>query len=331
MRISRGRSKGLRRPAATRRPTSADTPAAVASPPAAQADPLAAPAVDVSQNVKQVLEVVALVVAPTTLVTALVYWFGFELVGARSGYFGLDPGTLGFSTTDYLIRGVEAGIVPLIVLFLVVLLATGVHTVATHLVDRWVETPGLRPAVWVVGAAGAAAVLVGTFATFRPLPAPLRWYLLPPLLLGAGPLIATYAVWLLRRLHNPERAPAAVHIRIAGVAVAALVLASLFWGMSRYADALGRGRAQLLGDNLRAQPRVTLYSERSLGIDPSIAVGDRLADQDARYSHRYSGLRLLVRSNDKYFLLPENWTPSTGTVLVIPDGPEIRLELSPGG
>lgn len=322
--VGRGRSTGLRHPAATRRPTLANTPAAATSPPAA-------PPVDVTQNVRQVLEVVALVVAPTTLVTALVYWFGFELVGARSGYFGLDLGTLGFSTTDYLIRGVEAGIVPLIVLFLVVLLATGVHAAATHLIDRWGETPGLRPTVWVVGAAGAAVALVGTFATFRPLPAPLRWYLLPPLLLGTGPLVATYAMWLLRHLRTPERAPAAVHIRIAVVAVIALALSSLFWGMSRYADALGRGRAQLLGDNLRAQPRVTLYSERSLGIDPSIAVGDQLPDKDARYSHRYSGLRLLVRSNGRYFLLPENWTPSTGTVLVIPDSPEIRLELSPGG
>jgi hypothetical protein len=318
--VSRGRSTGLRRPALTRRPTSA-----------AQADPLAAPPVDVSQNVKQVLEVVALVVAPTTLVTALVYWFGLELVDARSRYFGLDPGTLGFSTTDYLIRGVEAGIVPLIVLFLVVLLVTGVHTVATHLVDRWVETPLLRPTVWVVGAAGTAVALVGTFATFRPLPTPLRWYLLPPLLLGAGPLVAAYAMWLLRRLRNMEKTPTAVHIRIAGIAVVALVLLSLFWGMSLYAHALGRGRAQLLGDNLRAQPRVTLYSERSLGIDPSVAVSDRLPDKDARYSHRYSGLRLLVRSNNRYFLLPDNWNPSTGTVLVIPDEPEIRLELSPGG
>ncbi len=303
----------------------------MASPPAAQVDPPAAPPVDGAQHFKQVLEIVALVVAPTTLVTALVYWFGFELVDARSRYFGLDPGTLGFSTTDYLIRGVEAGIVPLIVLFLIVLLATGIHTVATHLVDRWVETPALRPAIWVVAAAGAAAALVGTFATFRPLPAPLRWYLLPPLLLGAGPLVAAYAVGLLRRLGNPKRAPTAVHIRIAVVAVVALVLLTLFWGMSLYADALGRGRAQLLADNLRVQPRVTLYSERSLGIDPSIAVGDRLSEQDARYSHRYSGLRLLVRSNDRYFLLPENWTPSTGTVLIISDSLEIRLELSPGG
>jgi hypothetical protein len=154
---------------------------------------------------------------------------------------------------------------------------------------------------------------------------------LPPLLLGTGPLVAAYAMWLLRRLHTPERVPAAVPLRIAVVAVVALVLSSPFWGMSLYADALGRGRAQLLGDNLRAQPRVTLCSERSLGINPSIAAGDRLSDEDARYSHRYFGLRLLVRSNDKYFPLPENWTPSTGTVLVIPDGPEIRLELSPGG
>jgi hypothetical protein len=301
------------------------------SPPTAHTDPPTAPPRDLGHEFKQVLEIVALVVAPTTLVTALVYWFGFELVNARSHYFGLDLGTLGFSTTDYLIRGVEAGIVPIIVLFLVVLLAMGVDSAATHLVDRWGESPRLRRTVSLAGAGGAAIALVGMFATFRPLPASLRWYLLPPLLLGAGPLLAAYAAWLLHRLGNPEKASTTVHVRIAKVAVVALVLISLFWGMSLYAEALGRGRAQLLAHNLRTQPRVTLYSKQSLGIDPSIAVADRIPDNDSRYSYRYSRLRLLIRSDNKYFLLPENWTPSSGRVLIIPDGPEIRLELSPGG
>lgn len=331
MMVSWGRRPSLRRPAAPPRPIMAHSSTVVASPPTAHTDPPAASPRDLGHEFKQVLELVALVVAPTTLVTALVYWFGLELVNARSRYFGLDLGTLGFSTTDYLIRGVEAGIVPLIVLFLVVLLAMGVHSSATDLVDRWGESPGLRRTVLLVGAGGAAIVVIGTFAMFRPLPASFRWYLLPPLLLGAGPLIAAYAAWLLRRLGNPEKAPATAHVRIATIAVVALVFLSLFWGISLYADALGRGRAQLLGDNLRTQPRATLYSKQSLGINPSIAVVDRLPDDDSRYFYRYSRLRLLVRSDDKYFLLPENWTPSTGTVLIIPDGPGIRLELSPGG
>jgi hypothetical protein len=45
----------------------------------------------------QGLEYVGMIAAPTTLATALVYWLGFELTDARSAYFDLGVGTLGFS------------------------------------------------------------------------------------------------------------------------------------------------------------------------------------------------------------------------------------------
>lgn len=42
----------------------------------------------------KVLEYVGLVTVPTTVVTALLYWLGFELVDARAAYFGLSTSTL---------------------------------------------------------------------------------------------------------------------------------------------------------------------------------------------------------------------------------------------
>jgi hypothetical protein len=279
-------------------------------------------------NARQALELLTLVVPPTTLVTALLFWFGFELVDARAGYFGLGTGTLGFSTTDYLIRGVEAGIVPLILLFLAVLGGVAVHAGAHHLVDRWGTVKQFR---WVLGlfiAGGASVSVLGVYSAFRPLPPPLDWYLLPPMLLATGPLVVAYAARLIR----PQQARVARSAQTAAVAVGGLVVVSLFWGTSLYADALGRGRAQQLEASLVAQPRVIVYSEGDLAIDPAVAHTERLSsDESSRYLYRYSRLRLLVRSAEKYFLLPDDWSPATGTVLVIPDSPEIRMEFASGG
>ena len=56
-----------------------------------------------------------------------------------------------------------------------------------------------------------------------------------------------------------------------------------------------------------------------------------IAGPDERYPYRYSGLRLLVMSGGKYFLVPDGWTRASGAVLVIPDTPDIRVEFFPGG
>ena len=112
---------------------------------------------------RQVLELLTLVVPQTTLVTALLFWFGVELVDARSSYFGLGTGTSGFSTTDYLIRGVEAGVVPLIALSLPVLGGVVVYMGTHHLADRW---RGWKQFRWVIAAVmvvGASAVGAGAF------------------------------------------------------------------------------------------------------------------------------------------------------------------------
>ena len=48
------------------------------------------------------------------------------------------------------------------------------------------------------------------------------------------------------------------------------------------------------------------------------------------YRYRYSGLRLLIRSGGKYFLLPGNWTRDAGTVIVLGDRPDYRFEFGSG-
>jgi hypothetical protein len=277
-------------------------------------------------DTSKVVEYVSLIAAPATLVSALVYWLGFELVEARSAYFGIGTGVLGFSTTDYLVRGAEAGVVPLFVLFTAALVMIFLHAGVTALAARAGDAAWLHRAAAGVALAGVLVFVVGLRGLFSPLLPPLDWYLLRPVLLAGGPFLAIEAARLLRSRLRGQPA------RMAAVVVAGLVALSAFWAMSIYADALGRGRAMALGAAVTEElPAVRVYSERSLGVAETVAPADKLVGSEERYPYRYSGLRLLVQSGGKYFLVPDGWTRANGTLLVLPDTPDIRVEFSPGG
>jgi hypothetical protein len=51
----------------------------------------------------------------------------------------------------------------------------------------------------------------------------------------------------------------------------------------------------------------------------------------ARYRHCYTGLRLLLTSGGRFFLLPEHWTPGQAPALVVAESDSVRVEfrLSP--
>jgi hypothetical protein len=53
-------------------------------------------------------------VAPTTLVTALLFYFGWAHVYFFFDYFGIDSSVLGASTSDYVMRRVDALFIPVI-------------------------------------------------------------------------------------------------------------------------------------------------------------------------------------------------------------------------
>ena len=53
------------------------------------------------------MDFVTRVVVPASLLTAILYYFGYVRELALFGYFGVDLGSLQFSTTDYLVRSAE--------------------------------------------------------------------------------------------------------------------------------------------------------------------------------------------------------------------------------
>lgn len=51
-----------------------------------------------------------------------------------------------------------------------------------------------------------------------------------------------------------------------------------------------------------------------------------MAEESSEYAFRYEGLRLLIRSNGRFFLLPTGWSTSGGVTIALRDREGLRVE-----
>lgn len=274
----------------------------------------------------------AVIVPPTTLVTALAFWFGYTYTSAQSFYLGIDVSILEFSTTDYLVRSAEPVIVPAAVLLAIFIAAIGAHALVDLCIRVRPGNPILRAGSLLVCSAGCLLLLLGLRTMFVLLPG--IHYLVPPTLLGGGAACAGYGFYALRTMGRRseltgERRRIPIWEKGGYVVVSLLVILSLFWATTLYAGALGRGRAQSLERNLNLSPSVVVYSKKSLALAPPVSE-TRISTPDSEYGFRYSGLRFGTHSAHKYFLFPDGWTRSEGSIVVLEDNPDIRLEFRAG-
>jgi len=282
-----------------------------------------------TMTVRAAIETFALVIPPVTLLTALAYWFGWTLTNTRAAYFGIDQSTLGYTAQDYLLRSADAAFVPVVTLLLTTLCLIGLHRVTGGLIRHGVGIRVLRRAALAALVLGLIALAGGIYLMFDPQ----RWlhYLVPPLILGGGLLAAAYAARVLQRTGAREPPPASVWERATTILVLLVVLLTAFWAASLYAAALGRGRAQQLAAAIRDRPRVTIFSAKALVISGPGVTETPITASDSAYRYRYTGLRLLIRSGARYFLVPAGWTRRHGTVVVLDEATDIRFEFAPGG
>jgi hypothetical protein len=294
---------------------------------ASSSAPAANPA-SLGGDARKLVALLGAVVAPATLVTALAYYFGWRRERAFAGYFGIDPTVLDFSTSDYVLRSVDALFVPVAAVLLVVFAALCVHVLFGDRLGRLNTAP-------LLAALGLGAIAVGiALAAGHPV-ASSRGYLqaLGP---GVGAVLVAYAVV---RWRSGIGAGAAG----LGYLAAAVALVSLFWATSEYADTRGRGQAERLALHLGGNPHATVFSKDNLNIDPLaggsglVAGRPTIAVTTARsgaYRYRYDGFVLLVRTGGKYFLTPApaggGWDARNDSIFVLPDDTSIRIEFSRG-
>ena len=270
-----------------------------------------------------VLGYVSVIGPPATVVTALVFYFGWARAKAQAEWMGLHVNLFGYTTRDFALLSISALYLPLLLLVALAMLWVWLDRLLRRRIDRgaagrWATT---LPRAALLGAGaliGLMVVLLFTERVYSPLYA--------PYLVTAGVLVAAWAVRIRRcaaAVEGPRRP--AEQQAVEATLLLVLVALLLFWGTSNFAEARGRGLAEDLEVNLPWLPRAQVYSQEPLGLDVPGVSTHELGTAEAPL-YRYDGLRLLTVSGERYFFLHEGWSVEEGTVVVLPDDASLRVQ-----
>ena len=276
-----------------------------------------------------ILRVVGPIVAQTTLLTALMFYFGLLYAVAYYRYFGVNWSVLDLSVQDLLILSTDAAIPPLTYLAGATLLALWLLRLPLHrlsprrrtVVGRWVA-----PLVAVTGAALVALALADAYLGLAVFPA--GFLEARGLSLTVGVVVIAYA-GRLRRIDPARTAPRAApdSLLIAKwVSVFVLGAVGLFWAVGSYAIGTGTGNAHGFTAGLDCAPELVLYSDKSLDLRAAGVSEEVHARPDAVDTYRYRGLRLVPQPGDELLLLPADWARGDRPALLVPQSDGLRLE-----
>jgi hypothetical protein len=303
------------------------------------------------------INVGATIIAPTTLLGALLFYFGYVSSRAQYAYFGVDVDTIGLSTQDYIMRSPQPLLVPLLVLTLggagLLLTQAAVRghiasAVAAAADEADTAGPGGRSARHLerIGrvarwsrAFGLAMIAAGVGLLFGyPYLGDWAFYaLVTPLLIAAGTALAAYASRVRQRVRRaspaaegagvPGRADSARLARwTAAVLVYVVIAATIFWATATIAQWSGLGLAQHEALSFGDLPSVILDTKERLFLrDPYVAETVLPPSAGQTFHFRYRGLRLLIEGQDRMFLVPDEWSASDSTLVVPLDG-SVRVQ-----
>lgn len=271
---------------------------------------------------KRAVDLLTAIGPPLTIATALLVYFGWARTDAQSKTMGLDVSLFGYTVQDFVLRSIPSLFIPLVWLLIVAVLWLTLDRILARLLAAG-HVVGIGRLAWVLvftGVACAAAMWLGVILQ------PERTLLYVPYIMAGGVLLATWGLSLWRRSRNDTGGTVTPVSRgTERTLILCLVTLLLFWGTSDFAQALGRGLAVSYEEQSALLPTAVVYSTQRLAISaPNVSEeASGTADQP---SYRYSGLRLLVVSGGRIFLLNEGWTIRNGKVVVLRDEPGLRVE-----
>lgn len=309
----------------------------------------------------QWVSIATTIVAPTTVLGALLFYFGYVSSRSQYAYFGIDVDTIRLSTKDYIMRSPQPLLVPLLVLTLLgagfLTLNAAIRRLIASTVTRAADDAdagisGANPAQrterirqmvhWsrflglVMLSIGIVLLLIYAYIRDWAL-----YALVTPLLIALGAALTAYASRLLKLL--PRRRAAAMATdagrpvpvqadatiigrRTAGVLVYVIIAASVFWVTATIAQWSGLGLAKYDAQHLGNLPSVILDTRERLFLrDPGIAETILPRSEGQTFHYRYRGLRLLIESQNRMFLVPDEWSASDSTLIVPLDG-SVRVQ-----
>ncbi|MDH2429252.1 hypothetical protein [Sphaerisporangium sp. TRM90804] len=290
----------------------------------------------------------ASVITPASILSALLFYFGYASSRVKYEYFGIDVDTVGLGTQDYIMRSPEPLLTPLLVFTLLGAGLLTAHVAVRRRIAVSVDA-GDRSAARVRTAArvtlftglaliGAGVVLLLVYSVVRDWAA---YTLVTPLLFTTGAGLTVYA-WRVRDLLDgalTRRAPAtppgepppaadvaAFPRRTVTVLLYVLFAVGVFWATATVAQWSGRGLAEDQARHLDRLPRVILDTRERLYLrSPGVEETVLPPSEGQTFRYRYRRLRLLIVGGDRMFLVPETWSASNST-LVVPIGEGARVQ-----
>jgi hypothetical protein len=281
--------------------------------PAARSPSARAPRVaDERSQAERWVSFAAGIVAPVTLISGLLFYFGYVSARAQYEYFGIDVDTIGLSTRDYVMRSPQPLLVPLLIITLIAVAGLLLHNALQ-------PTPeGLRRARIIA----IVALLLGVLGLIGyPFLGHIPYYaLIVPLVIGLAAAALAYISYLDRKLQNLKPQ----HVLLGLLAVVTITCA--FWATATTAQYSGRGLAKSDAKNLKQFPVVILDTKEKLQLrSPGLEETALRPGAGQTFNYRYRGLRLLVVGQNRLFLVPQNWNASN-TTLVVPLDSSIRVQ-----
>jgi hypothetical protein len=268
-------------------------------------------------------------VAPVTLITALMFYFGVQHAHWYFHYFGINHTVMGLTTQDYLLRSADGLFIPLTGLAATVLILLWVIRLTTGRLTDDRRLAAQRAGSVVAAALGTVAVIIAIIGMVGPEVFE-EASAVPGLCLAAGALLLALA----SNTHWRERSggrtalPGWVGLSEWG-ALFIVVGIGLFWSVTNYSAAVGETRAYRTAFELSAEPEAVLYSKARLSV-PEMTAREIECSQpvqsETAYRYRYEGLKLVLATDNAYFLLPFDWPAGGGIAIVLPRTESVRLE-----
>jgi hypothetical protein len=244
------------------------------------------------------------------VIAGVMYYFGWARAQRTYEYFGIDVSWLELSTTDFVMRSLAPLFRPVMILCLIAVVLAYLHGGVRRLLDRRRLVIGLRCVAAVL-----AVVVVLSYASDRF--GSLVGDFLPLAVSGAAASLG-YSDYL---------GPAAAAQRARVLAAAALCLIGVLWAVSLYAVEVGDKVAAAIVADAPHKPDIIVYSERRLAISGPGVIADEIPGAASRYHFRYSGLRILVRTKDRFVLIPAAWQRGRDLVFFVADDDQTRIDV----
>ena len=290
-------------------------------------------------RLERVVSSTASVVAPLSLITALLFYFGYASSRAQYEYFGVDVDTIGLTTQDYVMRSPQPLLTPLLAFLLIAVAVAALNDVIRRRVGEAVAggtdaDPEVaarsrrrmerdRRLARGVVVAGYAVLLagVGLLLAYGVLMDWPYYPLVTPVTLALGAALGLYGRRITRVLRADERGP-----RPTGLSLGLVLAVSVFWATATFAQWSGRGTALEIAGDLDRLPSVIVdTTERLYLTSPGIDERALEPSEGQTFRYRYRNLRLLIQGRDVLFLVPSTWSPENSTLLVPMDG-SVRLQ-----